>query len=252
MKFKRGSMTIYVFDNYDEMSAKCADLIAGQVNLKPDSILGLATGSTPIGTYKGLIKKCQNGEVDFSEVKTFNLDEYYPIEPTNDQSYYYFMNEQLFSHINIKKENVHIPSGNSADIEKEAKNYDKMMEESAGVDIQVLGVGTNGHIGFNEPDDYFTYGTHKVTLDKETIKSNARFFESEDMVPTQAISMGIGNIMSSRKIILLASGANKADAIKKMIFGHVDPRVPASILQLHKDVVVFLDKESAKEIIDLL
>ncbi len=229
MKFKRGSMTIYVFDNYDEMSAKCADLIAGQVNLKPDSILGLATGSTPIGTYKGLIKKCQNGEVDFSEVKTFNLDEYYPIEPTNDQSYYYFMNEQLFSHINIKKENVHIPSGNSADIEKEAKNYDKMMEESAGVDIQVLGVGTNGHIGFNEPDDYFTYGTHKVTLDKETIKSNARFFESEDMVPTQAISMGIGNIMSSRKIILLASGANKADAIKKMIFGHIDPRVPARV-----------------------
>ncbi len=252
MKYKHNNMTIYVYDEYDKMSKKCADMIAGQVNLKPNSILGLATGSTPIGTYNKLIDMCKVGEVDFEEVVTFNLDEYYPIDPNNYQSYSYFMRKQLFDHINIKDENIHIPSGSSDDIEEECKKYNDMMKEKGPVDIQLLGIGTNGHIGFNEPDDTFKLGTHKVTLDKETIKSNSRFFDSIDDVPTMAVSMGVGNIMSSEKIIIMANGENKADAIKKMVFGGITPQVPASILQMHKDVIVILDELAAKDIVEVL
>ncbi len=252
MRFKHGNMNVYVFDNYDKMSEKGANILAGQIHLKPDSILGLATGSTPIGTYDGLISMYKAGEIDFSDVRSFNLDEYYPIEPTNDQSYAYFMNEHLFKHINMAKENIHIPAGNVADIEKECEKYDNMMEEAGLVDVQILGIGTNGHIGFNEPDDKFEKGTHKVDLDEETIKSNARFFEKIDDVPRQAISMGIGNIMRAKKVVLMASGENKAKIIKEMILGDITPRVPASILQLHPDVTILLDKEAAGEILNLL
>ncbi len=252
MRFKHGSLNIYVFDSYDQMSEKAANMIAGQINLKPETVLGLATGSTPVGTYKELIKRYEEGDVDFSEVKTFNLDEYYPIEPTNNQSYDYFMKENLFNHINIKKENVHIPSGVSKDVEADCKKYDEMIEKSGNIDIQVLGIGVNGHIGFNEPDVKFETGTHRVKLDEETIISNSRFFNSKDEVPKEAVSMGIKNIMNSKKIIFLANGENKAEIVEKMLFGDVTPEVPASILQLHKDVTVILDRAAAKRIIDRL
>ncbi|WP_458786468.1 glucosamine-6-phosphate deaminase [Vallitalea sediminicola] len=243
-------MRIIVTGTYEEMSKKAATLVASQVNLKPNSILGLATGGTPVGMYKELVKMYQDDEVDFSTVKTFNLDEYYPIDKTNDQSYYYYMKDNLFNHVNISEECINIPNGQANDIEEECYEYDKNIYNSGGIDLQVLGIGTNGHIGFNEPDLTFESGTHKVTLDDETIKANSRFFDSIDEVPTEAISMGMKTIMQSKKIVLLANGEAKAKIIEKMLFGEISPNVPASILQLHPHVIVILDKEAAKYIQD--
>ncbi len=238
-------MRVIVVDNYEEMSKKAAVMVASQIHLDPKSILGLATGSTPIGMYKALIDMYKNDELDFSEVTSFNLDEYYGLEPSNNQSYAYFMNENLFKHINIDRSKVYIPNGLAKDVEKECHEYDFLIDSMGGIDIQILGIGSNGHIGFNEPDINFEARTHLVELDEQTIKDNARFFDSIEAVPTKAISMGIKTIMQSKKIVLLASGANKAEAIRKTIEGKITSDLPASILQIHKDVVFILDKEAA-------
>lgn len=238
-------MRVIVVDNYEEMSKKAAVMVASQIHLDPKSILGLATGSTPIGMYKALIDMYKNDELDFSEVTSFNLDEYYGLEPSNNQSYAYFMNENLFKYINIDRSKVYIPNGLAKDVEKECHEYDFLIDSMGGIDIQILGIGSNGHIGFNEPDINFEARTHLVELDEQTIKDNARFFDSIEAVPTKAISMGIKTIMQSKKIVLLASGANKAEAIRKTIEGKITSDLPASILQIHKDVVFILDKEAA-------
>lgn len=239
-------MKVVVVKNYEEMSKKAAAITCSQVIIKPNSVLGLATGDTPIGMYKELIEAFNRKEVDFSEVKAFNLDEYYGLNRENEQSYYYFMKHNLFDHINIKEENRHIPDGNAKDIETECRNYDEQIKREGGIDIQVLGIGKNGHIGFNEPDVNFEAGTHLVKLNQSTIEANSRFFNSKDEVPTKAISMGMKTIMQSKKIILLANGEVKADAIYKTLRGKISPEVPASILQIHPDVTVIIDKEAAK------
>ncbi|WP_294157283.1 glucosamine-6-phosphate deaminase [uncultured Clostridium sp.] len=238
-------MRIIVVNNYEEMSKEAARIMASCVTLKPDSVLGLATGSTPLGMYSELINIYNKKEVNFENVKSFNLDEYYGLNKDNEQSYNYYMNENFFKHINIKPENINIPNGAAENIEEECVSYEKRIKEAGGIDIQVLGIGVNGHIGFNEPDVKFEAETHLVQLDEQTIESNARFFESREEVPTSAISMGIKTIMHSRKIILLANGKSKADAINKALNGKITPDVPASILQLHLDVTVILDKEAA-------
>lgn len=237
-------MRIIVCDNYDLLSKKAAQIVGSQMILNPKSILGLATGSTPIGMYKNLIKMYEEGLIDFSKTTTFNLDEYYQLPINNDQSYHYFMDENLFNHININRENIHIPNGMADDIDAECVLYDKMIDDN-GIDIQILGIGNNAHIGFNEPTINFNKGTHIVTLDESTREANARFFNSLDEVPTKAITMGTGSIFKSKKILLLASGINKAEAIYNTVHGKVTPEVPSSILQFHKDVIIILDKEAA-------
>ena len=237
-------MRIIVCDNYDLLSKKAAQIVGSQMILNPKSILGLATGSTPIGMYKNLIKMYEEGLIDFSKTTTFNLDEYYQLPINNNQSYHYFMDENLFNHININRENIHIPNGMADDIDAECVLYDKMIDDN-GIDIQVLGIGNNAHIGFNEPTINFNKGTHMVTLDESTREANARFFNSLDEVPTKAITMGTGSIFKSKKILLLASGINKAEAIYNTVHGKVTPEVPSSILQFHKDVIIILDKEAA-------
>ncbi|WP_455540138.1 glucosamine-6-phosphate deaminase [Terrisporobacter sp.] len=238
-------MRIIVYQNYQLLSKKAAQIIASQIILKPNSILGLATGSTPIGTYKNLIKMYEEGLIDFSKVTTFNLDEYYQLPIDNNQSYHFFMNDNLFNHININKENIHIPNGMAKDIDNECLNYDKIIDNSGGIDIQLLGIGNNAHIGFNEPTINFNKKTHIVTLDESTRKANARFFSSLEEVPTKAITMGTGSIFKSKKILLLASGKNKAKAIYNTVYGEVTPEVPSSILQFHQDVILILDTEAA-------
>ena len=242
------SMRILVCENYEEMSKKAAQMILSQVTLKPDSIIGLATGSTPIGMYQELIRLYKEGLIDFSEVRTFNLDEYYNLPKSNDQSYDYFMHYNLFDHINILEENIDIPNGMVDDIEAECARYDEAIKEAEGVDIQVLGIGHNAHIGFNEQTINFETGTHLVDLRPSTIEANARFFASEEDVPKQAITMGVGTIFKARKIMLLATGESKAEAIYNTVYGKVRTEVPASILQFHNDIVLILDKEAASKL----
>lgn len=241
-------MRIIVANDYNEMSRKAAYIIASQMILKPNSILGLATGSTPVGTYKELINLYKNGVINFSEVTSFNLDEYFGLPKDNPQSYDHFMKANFFNHIDIDEENVYIPNGMSDNVEKECANYEKKMKEVGGIDLQLLGIGRNGHIGFNEPSDYFEPNTHLVQLDEDTIEANSRFFDSIDEVPIKAISMGIGSIMRAKKILLLASGEGKADAIYDTAKGPITSKVPASILQLHPDVVIIVDKEAASRL----
>lgn len=241
-------MRLIVVDDYNKMSEKAAIMVASQIILKPDSILGLATGDTPLGMYEELIKMYNNKEIDFSKAKSFNLDEYYGLGKDNTQSYNYYMRENLFKHINIKEENINIPDGTAKDIEAECKNYEKRIQEQGGIDLQVLGIGVNGHIGFNEPDITFEAETHLVNLDEKTIESNSRFFDSVEEVPTKAISMGIKTIMHSKRIILLACGESKAEAIFKTMKGKITPKTPASILQLHNDVTVIIDKKAASKL----
>jgi len=241
-------MRIIVVDNYEEMSKRAALMIASQVTLKPDSVLGLATGDTPLGMYKELIKLYNKNEVDFKEVRTFNLDEYYGIDRENLQSYYYFMNANLFNSINIARENINMPDGMAKDVNASCIEYEKKIKELGGIDMQVLGIGGNGHIGFNEPNVNFEAETHLVNLDAQTIEANSRFFDSIEDVPVKAISMGIKTIMNSKKIILLANGINKAEAIERAVKGKINPNIPASILQLHNDVTIILDKEAASSL----
>ena len=230
--------------DYAEMSRKTARIIAAQVQLKPNSVLGLATGSTPIGTYKDLIRSHQDEELDFSNVITVNLDGYYGLSPEHEQSYRYFMQHNLFDHINLPIENTHVPDGLTHDVARTCADYDNLVASLGGTDIQLVGIGDNGHIAFNEPNTVFVAETHLVDLNEDTIKANARFFESEADVPRQAITMGMRSIFSAKLILLLASGANKASAIARMINGAVDPQLPASILQLHPNVKVIAVKEA--------
>jgi glucosamine-6-phosphate deaminase len=239
-------MRIIVCENYEEVSKKAAQMILSQVTLKPNSVLGLATGSTPIGMYENLVKLNKNGDIDFSEVRTFNLDEYYNLPKENDQSYHYFMYKNLFNHININPANIHIPNGMTNDVEAECERYDSLIKEAGGVDIQVLGIGNNAHIGFNEPTVNFEKGTHLVELEESTIEANSRFFDNIEDVPKKAITMGVGSIFKSKKIMLIATGENKAEAIYNTVYGKVVPEVPASILQFHSDIVLILDKDAAK------
>ncbi|MGN1266574.1 MAG: glucosamine-6-phosphate deaminase [Dorea sp.] len=235
-------MVIYKVKDYEEMSRKAAAIIAAQVIAKPNCILGLATGSSPVGTYQNLIKAYENGDLDFSNVTSINLDEYKGLSPENDQSYRYFMNKNLFDHINIDKNNTYVPNGLEPDAEKACSEYNELIANCAGIDLQLLGLGPNGHIGFNEPDSIFIAGTHCVDLTESTIEANKRFFESADDVPRQAYTMGIQNIMSAKKIVVVVSGANKAESLAKAINGPIDPQVPASILQLHNDVIIVADE----------
>jgi len=238
-------MRIIVVDNYEEMSKKAAMMIASQVMLKPNSVLGLATGDTPLGMYKELIQLFNKNEVDFKEVTTFNLDEYYGINRENPQSYYNYMMVNLFDNININKENINVPDGTALDVDAACSAYEDKIKEAGGIDMQVLGIGGNGHIGFNEPDVNFEAATHLVNLDEQTIEANSRFFDSVEDVPIKAISMGIKTIMNSKKIILLANGISKAGSIERALKGKISPNIPASILQLHNDVTIILDSEAA-------
>jgi len=222
-----------------------AEVIAKIVKEKPCAVLGLATGSSPIGMYKELIAKYERGEISFKNVKSVNLDEYVGLSADHDQSYAYFMNDNLFSHIDIDKGNTNLPNGLAADPATEGARYDAVIASMGGVDIQVLGIGNNGHIGFNEPADYFTYGTNLVNLTDSTIDANSRFFASRDLVPTQALTMGIGQIMAAKKILLIALGKGKAEILEKSLFGPVTPAVPASILRFFKgEVIVCADSEA--------
>ena len=244
-------MRIIITENYDDMSNIATDIIAAQLILNPDSVLGLATGSTPTGMYEGLVKLYNEGRIDFKDVVTFNLDEYCGVPDENDQSYHYFMDKNLLSKVNVAPENINIPSGVAEDMEKTCIEYDEKIQSFGGTDIQVLGIGVNGHIGFNEPGDVFVGETHIIDLDETTIEANARFFEKKDDVPKQAITMGMRSIMSAGRILLMASGSGKAKAIYDAIKGPITPLVPASILQLHEDVIVVVDKEAAKLITDM-
>jgi glucosamine-6-phosphate deaminase len=242
-------MELIVVKNYEEMSKKAASIMSSQVTLKPNCVLGLATGDTPLGMYKELINKYKNNEVDFSKVKTFNLDEYYGVQRNYIQSYYYYMINNFFKYINVDSNNINIPDGTAKDVQDECTNYERKIKEAGGIDIQVLGIGVNGHIGFNEPNVNFEAQTHLVNLDDKTIESNARFFNAIDEVPVKAISMGIKTILQSKKIMLLAYGDSKAEAIYKTVKGKISPEIPASILQLHQDVTIILDESAAKLLI---
>jgi glucosamine-6-phosphate deaminase len=223
---------------YEEMSALAAFTIALQIQAKPDSILGLATGSTPVGTYKRLVELYKDKFVDFSRVTTFNLDEYYPIEPTHPQSYRYFMQENLFDHVNIGKENTHFPGECTSE-------YDEKLTAAGGTDLQILGIGNNGHIAFIEPGERLPLGTSTVTLAQDTIEANSRFFNSADEVPKQARSMGVQGIFGSKHILLLISGKAKAEVTKKLFEGEVTTQIPATLLNLHPNVTVIMDAEAA-------
>lgn len=225
-------------DSYEELSKIAGNIIAAQIILKPNCVLGLATGSTPIGTYEDLIKKYEAGDLDFSQVKTVNLDEYVGISPENEQSYRYFMNKHLFDKVNIDMENTYVPNGLTENVAKEGESYDARICEFGGIDLQLLGIGVDGHIGFNEPDSYFVKETHEVKLDDSTIEANSRFFESIEDVPKKAITMGMKSIMGAKKILLIANGKNKKEILEKSMYGKITPEVPASILQLHNDITV--------------
>ena len=235
-------MRIIKAKDYDDLSRKAANIISAQVLLKPDCVLGLATGSTPIGTYKQLIEWYNKGDLDFSGVKSVNLDEYRGLTRDNDQSYYYFMYNNLFKHININMDCTNVPDGTQPDSDKECSRYEDVIKSLGGIDLQLLGLGHNGHIGFNEPDEEFAKTTHCVDLTQSTIEANKRFFASIDDVPKQAYTMGIGTIMKAKKILLVVSGSDKAQILHDVLCGPVTPHVPASVLQLHNDVIVVADE----------
>ena len=238
-------MKIIIENNYEKMSKKAALHVAAQITLKPDSVLGLATGSTPLGMYKRLIKMYENNEIDFSKVKTFNLDEYYDLPPENPQSYHYYMYHNFFKHINIKEKNYHLLDGTTNNIKKECNQYDQKIKQAGGIDLQVLGIGPNGHIGFNEPGEKLNVTTHLVNLTEETIEANSRFFENRENVPKKALTVGIATILKSDRIILLASGKNKAQAIKKTVNNNVTTQVPSSLLQTHPEITLIIDEDAA-------
>ena len=235
-------MRIFVTENYEAMSAKAADVLAAVVHLKSDCVLGLATGSTPVGLYKELIRMNQAGEIDFAPITSFNLDEYYPISPDNNQSYRYFMNENLFNHVNIDKSRTHVPNGMAVDADAECKAYDAALKAAGGADIQLLGIGVNGHIAFNEPDEELICGTHVTALTDSTIEANSRFFASRDQVPTRALTMGMASILSAKKIVILANGKGKHPAVKKLLDDTITTQNPATLLKVHPDVTLICDK----------
>ena len=241
-------MRIYACADYRAMSRRAASIIAAQVVLKPDCVLGLATGSTPVGAYEQLVKWYQQGDLSFAQTRSVNLDEYLGLAPTHDQSYRYFMQQNLFNHIDIVPENTHVLNGLAEDPAAECAAYDQMIRDLGGVDLQLLGMGHNGHIAFNEPGDNFGLGTHVVTLSERTIDANQRFFASRDDVPRHALSMGIKSIMSARRILIVVSGADKAEALCQAVSGPVTNQVPASVLQLHPDVTLVADEAALSKL----
>ena len=241
-------MRIYKGKDYADMSRKAANIISAQVIMKPDCVLGLATGSTPIGLYQQLVAWYEKGDLDFSEVRTVNLDEYKGLSRENDQSYYYFMHHNLFDHVNLPAENSHLPNGMEPDSDKECRRYSELIRSMGGVDLQLLGIGHNGHIGFNEPGDAFDNDVHCVDLTQSTIEANKRFFASADDVPKQAYTMGIKTIMQAKKILIVSSGEDKADIVRDAFFGPITPKVPASVLQLHNDVTLVADEAALSKI----
>ena len=241
-------MRIIVTKDYNDMSRKAANIISAQIITKPDCVLGLATGSSPVGAYKTLVDWYKKGDLDFSEVTTVNLDEYRGLTHSNDQSYYYFMHQHLFDRVNIDPERTNVPNGMEPDAEKECGRYEELIRSLGGVDLQLLGLGHNGHIGFNEPGEAFEKETHCVDLTESTIEANKRFFASADDVPKQAYTMGIKTIMQAKKILIVVNGENKADIVERAFFGPVTPEVPASILQLHNDVTLVGDEEALAKI----
>lgn len=241
-------MKLLVVKDYEEMSEVAAKIFKEVISEKTNAVLGLATGSTPEGLYKKIIGMNRNKEIDFSNIKTVNLDEYVGLGGEDPQSYRYFMNEKLFNHVNINKANTFVPNGLAKNLDEEAKNYDKKVDELGGIDIQILGIGANGHIAFNEPDDFLIAETHVTGLTKTTIEANSRFFKSIEEVPTKALSMGLGQIMKARKIVLLVRGQDKAEAIKGLFKGNITTHNPATMLHMHKDVTVIIDEEMANAI----
>ena len=241
-------MKLLVVKDYEEMSCVVSKIFKDIITEKADAVLGLATGSTPIGLYKKLIEMNINKEIDFCNIKTVNLDEYVGLGVENPQSYRYFMNENLFNHINIDKANTLVPDGLAEDLEKETKSYDKKIEEIGGIDIQILGVGSNGHIAFNEPDDFLISETHVTNLAKSTIEANSRFFKSINEVPTKAITMGIGQIMKAKKVLLLVKGEDKTEVIKEILNGNITTNNPATILKLHEDATIIIDETMKNKI----
>jgi glucosamine-6-phosphate deaminase len=238
-------MKVIVEKDYAALSKKAAEIVKEEMLKKKDIVLGLATGSTPLGLYQELIRMHKDEGLDFSEVTTFNLDEYIGIDYDNPNSYHYYMKNNLFKHINIDANNTFVPDANAKDLEDYCKEYDRLIEEKGGIDLQILGIGVNGHIGFNEPDEELNVGTSIVNLTESTIQANSRFFDSIDQVPKKAVTMGIGSIMKAKKILLLASGKSKHEAIKKLIKGDkVTTQLPASLLLLHPDVTVIVDEEA--------
>ena len=237
-------MKLIVVENYDAISRRAGDYIMKQLNENPQSVLGLATGSTPVGVYNHLVQEYNKG-FDFSRVATFNLDEYHGLPPDHPQSYRYFMNKHLFNHINIEEKNINIPDGSCDDIEGECHKYDLKIDQAGGIDLQILGLGKNGHIGFNEPDSVLEVRTHITDLLEDTIIANSRFFDSIKDVPKKAVTMGLGTIMKAKKILLLVSGTEKSEILKRIMQPFVDTDVPASVLQLHSDVYVIADRDAA-------
>ena len=237
-------MKIYCAKDYDQASRITANILAAQIILKPDCVLGLATGSTPIGAYENLIKRYEAGDLDFSSVHSINLDEYRGLTPSNSQSYRYFMNTHLFDHVNIDKKNTFVPDGLEEDKEKACQDYDEIIRSHGGIDLQLLGLGHNGHIGFNEPGDSFAKTTHCVTLAESTVAANARFFASASEVPKEAYTMGIQSIMQAKKILVMVCGKDKKKIVQKAFYGSITPQVPASVLQLHPDVILVGDEAS--------
>ncbi len=241
-------MKIIQAADYQSMSRKAANIISAQVILFPKSVLGLATGSTPLGVYKQLIDWYRKGDLDFSQVTSVNLDEYCGLAENHPQSYHFYMKQNFFQHINILSKNTHIPNGLLKDVNTECNRYDKLISDLGGIDLQLLGLGHTGHIGFNEPDESFDKTTHQVTLKQKTIDANARFFDSESEVPKYAITMGIKAIMQAKKILLVVNGNDKAEILNRSLFGPITPSVPASILQLHPNVIVVADEQALSKI----
>ena len=239
-------MQLHVYDDAEQVSMACALLIAAKVTEKPNAVLGLATGSSPLGAYQQLIKWYDEGILDFSQCISYNLDEYVGIPYDHEQSYHRFMQDNLFSHINMKA--TYVPDGNAENLKSECRAYDKAIEQAGGIDLQLLGIGRNGHIGFNEPAEQFVYGTQIVNLTESTIQANRRFFESAQQVPRQAISLGIGGIMAAKQVVLIAMGEDKAEAIKSLVRGNISPKVQASILRTHPNAVVLVDKAAASKL----
>jgi len=241
-------MNVVVVKNYYEISIQSAQLIAEQITKKKNSVLGLATGQTPVGMYQELIKMFKRGDIDFSEVRTFNLDEYYGLPSKHPQSYHYYMWDTFFKYINIKKENIHLLNGATENIKEECNQYEILIQKHGGIDLQILGIGDNGHLGFNEPAIGLNSKTHLVNLSEETIQANSQYFDDIQKIPRQALTMGIGTIMKAKKIVLLANGRKKSQAIERTIHGPVSTEVPATVLQLHNNVLLIIDEEAASQI----
>jgi len=249
MEKSYNNLKIIIRDNYDDASAAAADIIAGFVTANPNGVLGLATGSTPEGAYAKLIEANKAGKLSFSRITTFNLDEYYPIQKSNNQSYDYFMRNKLFNHIDINPANIHLPNGETTDPQTECAAYEAKIVAAGGIGLQLLGIGPTGHIGFNEPAPVFPRATNYVELHAGTIEANARFFENYNQVPKHALTMGIGTIFAAKQILLVVTGAHKADIIEKAIFGDIDPQISASILQLHPNTTLVMDTAAATKVL---